>query len=320
LPSSSARCRWWVSPAWTPKLRTDAAALFFAISQYRQRHRHHHDVGDPRQKRASPSLAIRRTGHALQPRLQSGAAGLFYGPSTPFGIQGVEAQVRLPALVAAYANDFMLMFWVCLPMLPLLFFMKKPQTKNAQAGRIGDGIGTYRRVCRPRIDVELPTRRVPRLGRSTMKDICRAVLAAAGIILARRGLWSAHIALSQPSFEAGQNYAAFFKVEQGCDGSPTIALNVQIPDGVIVLDTPAQARLDGERQARQGAGDRRDMARETRREGCRSVRSLREASGKPGTLYFRFSSNARKAKYAGAIFRRRERRRAKLPIPQRFCS
>jgi len=71
-----------------------------------------------------------------------------------------------------------------------------------------------------------------------MKDICRAVLAAAGIILAPAGTVSAHIALSQPSFEAGQNYAAFFKVEQGCDGSPTIALNVQIPDGVIVLDTP----------------------------------------------------------------------------------
>jgi MFS transporter, DHA2 family, multidrug resistance protein len=61
--------------------------------------------------------------------LQSGAAGLFYGPSTPFGIQGVEAQVQYDALVSAYANDFMMMFWVCLPMLPLLFFMKKPQTK-----------------------------------------------------------------------------------------------------------------------------------------------------------------------------------------------
>ncbi len=71
-----------------------------------------------------------------------------------------------------------------------------------------------------------------------MRDLSRAVLAAAGIILAPAGAVSAHIALSQPSFEAGQNYAAFFKVEQGCDGSPTIALNVEIPDGVIVLATP----------------------------------------------------------------------------------
>ena len=51
---------------------------------------------------------------------------------------------------------------------------------------------------------------------------------------------SAHIVLSQTSFEAGQNYAAFFKVESGCEGSPTIALRVQIPQAVSVLDTPAK--------------------------------------------------------------------------------
>ncbi len=71
-----------------------------------------------------------------------------------------------------------------------------------------------------------------------MKNICRAVFAAAGIILAPAGAANAHIVLSQPSFEAGQNYAAFFKVDEGCAGSPTIALNVEIPDGVIVLATP----------------------------------------------------------------------------------
>ena len=73
-----------------------------------------------------------------------------------------------------------------------------------------------------------------------MRDINRAVLAAAGIILAPAGAVSAHIVLSQPTFEAGQNYAVFFKVEQGCDGSPTLALNVQIPGDVIVLDTPSK--------------------------------------------------------------------------------
>lgn len=73
-----------------------------------------------------------------------------------------------------------------------------------------------------------------------MKDICRAVLAATGLILAPAGAANAHIVLSQPSFEAGQNYAAFFKVEQGCDGSPTLALNVQIPGDVTVLDTPSK--------------------------------------------------------------------------------
>src|SRR4051794_35251055 len=63
--------------------------------------------------------------------------------------------------------------------------------------------------------------------------------AFAALLLAMAGTpASAHIVLSQPSFEAGQNYAAFFKVEHGCEGSPTVALRVQIPDGVKVLQAP----------------------------------------------------------------------------------
>jgi len=49
---------------------------------------------------------------------------------------------------------------------------------------------------------------------------------------------SAQVALSQASFEAGVNFAAFFKVERGCGSSPTTALRVQIPDGVAVLELP----------------------------------------------------------------------------------
>jgi copper(I)-binding protein len=49
---------------------------------------------------------------------------------------------------------------------------------------------------------------------------------------------SARIVLSQPTFEAGQNYAAFFKLDSGCEGSPTTALRVEIPAGVTVLETP----------------------------------------------------------------------------------
>ncbi len=112
-----------------PKLRTDAAALF-SLSR---------NIGSAIGI-TTTSVILARSVQVLHSQfaeqvtpfnraLQSGAAGLFYGPSTPFGIQGVEAQVQYHALVAAYANDFMLMFWVCLPMLPLLFFMKKPQTK-----------------------------------------------------------------------------------------------------------------------------------------------------------------------------------------------
>ena len=75
-----------------------------------------------------------------------------------------------------------------------------------------------------------------------MKNMDRAATMFTGIValLAPAGPAGAQIVLSQPSFEAGQNYAAFFKVEKGCEGSPTTALSVQIPDGVIVLDTPSK--------------------------------------------------------------------------------
>lgn len=48
----------------------------------------------------------------------------------------------------------------------------------------------------------------------------------------------AQVALTQSTFEAGVNFAAFFKVERGCGSSPTTALRIQIPDGVAVLELP----------------------------------------------------------------------------------
>jgi MFS transporter, DHA2 family, multidrug resistance protein len=68
--------------------------------------------------------------------LQTGAQGLFLGPATPFGIQGIEAQVQYHAYVTAYANDFLLMFWTCVPLLPLLFFMRKPAAQNVKPSEL----------------------------------------------------------------------------------------------------------------------------------------------------------------------------------------
>ncbi len=59
--------------------------------------------------------------------LQTGLTGLFWGPGTPFGLAGMEAEVTHQAVMMAYVNDFMLMAWVCLPMLPLLFYMRRPK-------------------------------------------------------------------------------------------------------------------------------------------------------------------------------------------------
>jgi DHA2 family multidrug resistance protein len=110
-----------------PALRTDAAALF-SLSR---------NIGSALGVTATSVILASsvQTLHAqyaeqvtpFNRALQSGAAGLFMGPTTPFGAQGIDAQVQYHALVSAYANDFLMMFWVCLPVLPLLFFMKKPR-------------------------------------------------------------------------------------------------------------------------------------------------------------------------------------------------
>jgi len=119
-----------------PELRTDAAALYSLTR----------NIGSAIGVSATSavlawSVQVLHSQYAEQitpfnRALQSGAAGLYYGLSTPFGIQGAEAQVQYHALVSAYANDFMMMFWVCLPMLPLLFFMKNPQAKMLNSAEL----------------------------------------------------------------------------------------------------------------------------------------------------------------------------------------
>jgi copper(I)-binding protein len=66
-----------------------------------------------------------------------------------------------------------------------------------------------------------------------------AFVAALGAVLTMGAVGaSAHVVLTQSTFEAGVNFADFFKVERGCGISPTTALRVQIPDGVSVLELP----------------------------------------------------------------------------------
>jgi MFS transporter, DHA2 family, multidrug resistance protein len=65
--------------------------------------------------------------------LQQGAQGLFLSPVTPFGAAGIDAQIEYQAQVGAYANDFMLMFWICLPLLLLLFLMRTPKKTQPAA-------------------------------------------------------------------------------------------------------------------------------------------------------------------------------------------
>jgi copper(I)-binding protein len=72
-----------------------------------------------------------------------------------------------------------------------------------------------------------------------MKNCCVVSMCASVLLgMSAQATATAQIVLSQPVFEAGQNYAAFFKVEHGCEGSPTVGVRVEIPEGVSVLDTP----------------------------------------------------------------------------------
>lgn len=96
----------------------------------------------------------------------------------------------------------------------------------------------------------------------------------------------AQIALSQTSFEAGVNFAAFFKVERGCGASPTTALRVQIPDGVSVLELPEKP---GWSVGAERAGGR--VTAVTWQGRLESVRPdqfglLVKLPSKPGPLYF----------------------------------
>ena len=118
-----------------PALRTDAAALY-SLSR---------NIGSAIGVSATSALLTShiQTLHAqyaeqvtpFNRALQTGAPGLFLNPTTPFGAAGIDAHVEYTAQVAAYANDFMLMFWICLPLLPLLFLMRRPKAAPANAQR-----------------------------------------------------------------------------------------------------------------------------------------------------------------------------------------
>jgi uncharacterized protein YcnI len=66
-----------------------------------------------------------------------------------------------------------------------------------------------------------------------MKSLHAAAFAAAALacLLATHAI--AHVTLEQPQAVAGSTYKAVVRVPHGCEGSPTVRLRVQIPDGVL---------------------------------------------------------------------------------------
>jgi DHA2 family multidrug resistance protein len=63
--------------------------------------------------------------------LQSGSAYLFWNMTKPQGLMGLNGEITRQASFMAYANDFMLMFWVSLPVALLLLFMRRPKMRGA---------------------------------------------------------------------------------------------------------------------------------------------------------------------------------------------
>ena len=116
-----------------PALRTDAAALY-SLSR---------NIGSAIGVSATSailasSMQVLHAQYAgevtpFNRALQYGAQGLFLGPQTPFGAAGIDAHIQYQAAVTSYANDFMLMFWICLPLLPLLFLMRRPKGRAPAA-------------------------------------------------------------------------------------------------------------------------------------------------------------------------------------------
>jgi uncharacterized protein YcnI len=58
-----------------------------------------------------------------------------------------------------------------------------------------------------------------------------AAIAAASLVVATTAL--AHVTLEQQQATANSTYKAVLRVPHGCEGSPTVRVRVQIPDGMI---------------------------------------------------------------------------------------
>ena len=59
--------------------------------------------------------------------LQSGAAAQFWSPLSVHGANALDAEVRRQASVIAYLDDFKLMMWLCVAVLPLVVLIRPPR-------------------------------------------------------------------------------------------------------------------------------------------------------------------------------------------------
>jgi DHA2 family multidrug resistance protein len=51
---------------------------------------------------------------------------MFFNPQIPFGLAGFNRLIEYRAAVQAYANDFLFMFYISLPVFVVIWLMKRP--------------------------------------------------------------------------------------------------------------------------------------------------------------------------------------------------
>ena len=54
------------------------------------------------------------------------AEAMFFNPQIPFGLSGFNRLIEYRAAVQAYANDFLFMFYISLPVFAVIWLMKRP--------------------------------------------------------------------------------------------------------------------------------------------------------------------------------------------------
>jgi DHA2 family multidrug resistance protein len=61
---------------------------------------------------------------------------LFFSPQIPFGLSGFDGLIQYRAMVGAYANDFLFMFYISLPVFIVIWLMKRPEFSPMAAPKI----------------------------------------------------------------------------------------------------------------------------------------------------------------------------------------
>jgi DHA2 family multidrug resistance protein len=54
------------------------------------------------------------------------AEAMFFNPQIPFGLAGFNGLMEYRAAVQAYANDFLFMFYISLPVFLVIWLMRRP--------------------------------------------------------------------------------------------------------------------------------------------------------------------------------------------------